>query len=59
LKLKAKEEIEREKNEALKEIRNEVVSLALEAASKVLEANMDTEENRKLVNRFIDEQGVA
>jgi len=36
-----------------------VVSLALEAASKVLEANMDTEENRKLVNRFIDEQGVA
>jgi len=44
LKLKAKEEIEREKNEALKEIRNEVVSLALEAASKVLEANMDTEE---------------
>jgi len=35
LKLKAKEEIEREKNEALKEIRNEVVSLALEAASKV------------------------
>jgi F-type H+-transporting ATPase subunit b len=42
-----------------KNVRSEVASLALAAASKVIEANMDTESNRVLVNKFIDEAGVA
>ncbi|MFZ5986113.1 MAG: F0F1 ATP synthase subunit B [Bacillota bacterium] len=59
IRIKANEEIERERNEAIKDVRNQVVSLALEAASKVMEENMNTDVNRKLVNKFIDDQGVA
>lgn len=55
----AKEEIEREREEMVKGIKNQVASLALSAASKIIEANMDTESNRKLVNKFIDEVGAA
>jgi F-type H+-transporting ATPase subunit b len=43
----------------LKEIKNQVASLALAAATKVIEANMDTVSNRALVDKFIDEEGVA
>jgi len=50
---------EREKEQTLRDIRSQVAGLALAAASKVLEANMDTERNRALVDRFIDEAGAA
>ena len=43
----------------LKDIRGQVAGLALAAASKVIEANMDNEANRALVDRFIDEAGAA
>jgi F-type H+-transporting ATPase subunit b len=43
----------------IKGVRSEVASLAFAAASKVLEANMDTESNRLLVDKFIDEAGAA
>lgn len=56
---RAREEIERERTQMLKEIRGQVAGLALAAASKVVEANMDTESNRTLVDRFIDEAGAA
>lgn len=56
---KAREEIAMERDQMLKEIRAHVAGLALAAASKVIEANMDTEANRVLVDRFIDEAGVA
>ena len=56
---RAREEIERERVQMLKEIRGQVAGLALAAASKVVEANMDTESNRALVDRFIDEAGAA
>ena len=59
LRLEAKREIEIERNEMMKQIKNQVASLALEAASKVIEANMNTEANKKLVDQFINEQGVA
>jgi len=55
----ARQEIEREREQMLKDIRSQVAGLALSAASKVMEANMDTESNRKLVNKFIDEAGAA
>lgn len=56
---KAREEIEREKAQMIKDIKNQVAGLALAAASKVIEANMDTSSNRALVDKFIDEEGAA
>jgi F-type H+-transporting ATPase subunit b len=57
--MKAEEQIERERQEMIKEMRNEIISIALEAASKVMEANMDTEANRKLVDDVITKKGIA
>jgi len=59
LKEKAKEEIEMERTEMMKNMRSEIASLALEAASKVIEANMDTEANRKLVDEILDKKSIA
>ncbi|HHV99160.1 MAG TPA: F0F1 ATP synthase subunit B [Clostridiaceae bacterium] len=56
---KSRMEIEHERQQMVKEIKNQVASLAIAAASKVLEANMDTERNREIVDRFIDKEGVA
>lgn len=56
---KAMKEIEQERTQMLKDIRGQVAGLALAAASKVIEANMDTEANKALVDRFIDEAGAA
>lgn len=56
---RAKADIENERQQMIKEIRNEVVSLALAAASKVIEANMDNDKNKTLVEKFIDEEGAA
>lgn len=55
----AHDAIERDRNQAMLGMRNEVVSIALSAASKVIEANMDTEKNRKLIDEFLDKEGVA
>jgi F-type H+-transporting ATPase subunit b len=57
--LRANEEIERERQQLMKDVKNQVATLALVAASKVIEANMDNESNRTLVNKFIDEAGAA
>lgn len=56
---RAREEIEHEREQMLKDVRGQVAGLALAAASKVMEANMDTDSNRVLVNKFIDEAGAA
>jgi F-type H+-transporting ATPase subunit b len=56
---KAREQIEFERQQMLKEMRSQIASLSLAAASKVVEANMNTEANRKLIDNFIDEEGVA
>ena len=56
---KAMDDIQQERQQMMKELRNQVAGLALAAASKVMEANMDTEANRVLVDRFIDEAGAA
>lgn len=56
---RARVDIENERQQMIKEVRNEVASLALAAASKVIEANMDNEKNRALVDKFIDEEGAA
>jgi F-type H+-transporting ATPase subunit b len=56
---KSRADIERERQQMIKEIKNQVATLALAAASKVIEANMDNDKNRALVDKFIDEEGAA
>ena len=49
----AKEEIRREKETALNELRTEVADLAIGAAGKILDANLDTPKQRQLVDSVI------
>ncbi|HHU76780.1 MAG TPA: F0F1 ATP synthase subunit B [Firmicutes bacterium] len=56
---KAEENIAAQREEMYKNLRNEIVSLALSSASKVIEANMDNKANRALVDKFIKEEGAA
>jgi F-type H+-transporting ATPase subunit b len=56
---KAREDADRREGELLREIKEKAASLAIAAASKVLEANMDSERNRELVERFLHREGVA
>jgi len=49
----AQEEINRERQRALSELRGEVVALSMAAASKIIEKNLDAEVNGKLVTDFI------
>lgn len=51
----ARAEIEREKQNALDELRDEVADLAIRAASKILDENLDNSRQRRLVGKFIDE----
>lgn len=49
----AKEEIEKEKQKFELEARNEIIEVALAAASKVIQKNVDSDVNRKLIQDFI------
>jgi F-type H+-transporting ATPase subunit b len=51
----AREEIRREKDAALGQLRAEVADLAVAAAGKLLDANLDTAASRKLVDAAIRE----
>ena len=53
----ARAEIEREKQGALNELRAEVADLAILAAGKILNENMDGDRQRKLVDSFIRDRG--
>ena len=50
----ANAEAEREQQRLVAQMRDEVASLALAAAGKVMEANMDTKKNRQLVDDMLD-----
>ncbi|MEX0630974.1 MAG: F0F1 ATP synthase subunit B [Chloroflexota bacterium] len=52
---RAREEISAEKDRALAEIRGEVADLALEAAGKLIGAEMDAPTQRRLVKEFLSE----
>lgn len=51
----AKGEIQREKDSALEHLRAEVADLAILAAGKILDANLDTPKQRKLVDAVIQD----
>lgn len=46
-------EIQREKERAVAQLRREAVEMAIAGASRVIEENLDSDRNRKLVERFL------
>ena len=54
---RARKDIEAEKDKAILALRREAVELSIAAASRVIEANLDTDANRKLVTEFLDSLG--
>ena len=57
IKVKAQEDIEQEKREALGEMKDEMSDIALLAARKLVEKELDTDTQRKYVKDFIDKAG--
>jgi F-type H+-transporting ATPase subunit b len=51
----AEAEIEREKQQALAELRSEVADLAIQAAEKILHETLDAPRQKKLVDSFISD----
>ena len=56
---KARDQIEAERERALHEIRTTVVDLSLSLAGKVIERNLTTEDNKKLVEESLRQIGKA
>lgn len=54
---RARKDIDAEKDKAIQALRREAVELSIAAASRVIEANLDTDANRKLVADFLDSLG--
>ncbi len=50
---RAAQEIRREKERAVAELRREAVELAILGASRVIEENLDSDKNRRLVEQFL------
>ena len=57
--VKAKSQIESEKEKALKDIRSTVVDLSIKAASRVIGKNLDAKDNQKIVDDTINKVGQA
>ena len=55
----ALQSINAEKQKAVQEIKTAAVDLSIKAASKLIEKNLDTSDNRKLVSDAIDKVGQA
>ena len=51
---RARKDIEAEKDKAIQALRREAVELSIAAASRVIEANLDTDANRRLVTDFLE-----
>ena len=51
------ETIEREKEKAVNALKDDIASLALMAASKVIEKDLNDEAHNALINQFIEEVG--
>ena len=51
----AKTEIEREKIAALNELKEEIANLAVQAAGKIIDENLDPEKQKKIIGNFINQ----
>src|SRR5437667_12775556 len=56
---RARKDIDAEKEKAIQALRREAVELSIAAASRVIESNLDTEANRRLVTEFLEGLGKA
>lgn len=56
---KGHEDVERERADMLGQIKQQIALLAIAAATKIVQANMDTDANKVMVDKFIDEAGAA
>ena len=52
---KAKDEIGLEKNKAMKEMRQEIITLAISAAEKIISKELDEKTNSRVVSEFLEE----
>ena len=52
---KAKEQINTEKQKALNDIKNTVVDIAIKASEKVIKRNLNNEDNKKLIEKTVDQ----
>jgi len=57
--VKARKDIEREREKTMDGLKSEVVSIAMLAAAKVVEKNLDEEAHKEMIGKFIDEVGDA
>ena len=55
MKIDAQEDIEKAKQEALTDVHNEIVNVALEASKEILQREINEKDNSKLVEDFIKE----
>lgn len=55
----ADKEIESERKKVLRQAQSEIADLAIEAASKIVGANVDDEKNRRLVDEFLSNEEVG
>ena len=51
----AGEEIQRKKDAAFEELKEQVADLAVNAAEKIMKESIDTEKNKKLVEKYLSE----
>lgn len=59
LKEKASKDIEQERQKVMNEIKSDISNIALLAASKVIEKDIDKSKHKELINNFIKEVGEA
>jgi F-type H+-transporting ATPase subunit b len=51
----ARASIEQEKKQAMTELKSEVAKLAIQAASKIIDSELDDKKNKKLVDSFLSD----
>ena len=54
MKLAAEQDIEQAKQDALDDIRNEMVNVALTASKEILKREVDSDDNKRLAEDFIN-----
>ena len=52
--VKAREQIDAEKQKALNEIKTTVINVALKASEKVIKRNLNNEDNKKMIEETVD-----
>ena len=52
---KAKDQIDAEKQKAMNEIKNTVVDIAIQASEKIIKRNLNDDDNKKIIERTVEE----